>query len=109
MRYNREVDYRGVQSRRAGTHRFQCKVFYAAGVNHLWAIDQHDKWLRFGLHMHVCIEPFVGKILWMVVWWTTSDPLYVAKQYFNAIQAFGGDVDLFILFICLSKSYDDYG
>jgi len=34
--------------------------FWAAGVNNLFAIDQHDKWLRFGLTLHTGIEPFSG-------------------------------------------------
>src|SRR5260221_2937468 len=34
------------------------RAFYAAGVNHFWAMDQHDKWKRFGLFLHGCIEGF---------------------------------------------------
>ena len=45
----------------------QCRRFWAAGVNDIWAIDQHDKWLRFGLALHTGIEPFSGRILWMKV------------------------------------------
>ncbi|KAI6156702.1 hypothetical protein BKA82DRAFT_4009262 [Pisolithus tinctorius] len=43
----------------------QCCQFWAAGVNDIWAVDQHDKWLRSGLSLHTGIEPFLGWILWM--------------------------------------------
>jgi hypothetical protein len=59
--YNRETDPEGVQARRA--KRIHCQVFYAAGVNHIWTFDQHDKWQKYGLRLHIGLELFVGKIL----------------------------------------------
>ena len=53
-------------------------------------MDQHDKWQRFGLRLHMGIEPFVGKIMWLVVWWTNSDPKFVARQYLNCGRKIGG-------------------
>ena len=49
-------------------NRLQCRQFWAAGVNDIWAVDQHDKWLQFGLALHTGIEPFSGCILWVKVW-----------------------------------------
>jgi hypothetical protein len=51
------------------------RTFYAAGVNHFWAMDQHDKWKRFGLFLHGCVDGFTGKILWLVIWWNNSNPI----------------------------------
>jgi hypothetical protein len=34
-------------------------------VNDLFAVDQHDKWLHFGLALHTGIEPFSGRIMWI--------------------------------------------
>ncbi|KAG1894209.1 uncharacterized protein F5891DRAFT_1195476 [Suillus fuscotomentosus] len=41
------------------------KWFWAAGVNDLFAVNQHNKWLRFGLALHTGIELFSGCIMWM--------------------------------------------
>ncbi|KAG1822254.1 hypothetical protein EV424DRAFT_1346626 [Suillus variegatus] len=38
--------------------RLRRRRFWAAGVNDLFAVDQHDKWLQFGLGLHTGIEPF---------------------------------------------------
>ncbi|KAF8574687.1 hypothetical protein K439DRAFT_1624140 [Ramaria rubella] len=53
---------------------FKRKRFYAAGVNHIWAIDQHNKWKRFRVWFHLGVEPYSGKLLWLKVWWTNSNP-----------------------------------
>ena len=88
----------GVAARRAG--RIRRRVFYAAGVNHIWAFDQHDKWQRFGLRLHLGIEPFAGFLLWLIVWWTNSNPKLVAREYFRAAREYGG------MYLFISDSFD---
>ncbi|KAG2155220.1 uncharacterized protein EDB93DRAFT_1239155 [Suillus bovinus] len=44
--------------------RLRRRHFWAAGVNDLFAVDQHDKWLKFGLGLHTGIEPFSGRIIY---------------------------------------------
>jgi len=86
--YNNVHDVDGVRARKV--NQLRRRVFHAAGVNHLWAMDQHDKWKKYGLRLHLCIEPFTGKLLWLVIWWTNSNPKFVARQYFRAAKTFGG-------------------
>ena len=88
LKYNRATDPIGVAARKAG--RIRRRVFYAAGVNHVWAFDQHDKWKRYGLRLHLGIEPFAGFLLWLIVWWTNSDPKLVSREYFRAARKYGG-------------------
>lgn len=91
--YNRHVDPDGVRARKH--NKLKRHIFYAAGVNHIWAMDQHDKWKRLGLRIHLCTEAFVGKLMWLVVWWTNSNPTFIAGQYFKAIDSNGGRYTLF--------------
>ena len=86
--YNKATDPAGVLARKAG--RIRRRVFYAAGVNHVWAFDQHDKWQRFGLRLHLGIEPFSGLLLWLIVWWTNSNPKLVGREYFRTARKYGG-------------------
>ncbi|KAF7798226.1 hypothetical protein EIP86_009443 [Pleurotus ostreatoroseus] len=69
---------------------FVRKRFYAAGVNHIWAFDQHDKWKRFGLFFHLGTEPYSSYLLWIRVWWTNSNPRFVMSLYSNTIREVGG-------------------
>jgi hypothetical protein len=65
-------------------------TFYAAGVNHFWTMAQNDKWKRFGLFWHGCVDGFTGKIIWLVVWWTNSNPRFVCAQHLDAVRSICG-------------------
>ncbi|KAF8574563.1 hypothetical protein K439DRAFT_1649746 [Ramaria rubella] len=55
---------------------FKRKVFFAAGLNHLWPMDQHDKWKY-------------GKILWLKIWWKNSNPHLICGWYLETMQNLG--------------------
>lgn len=55
--------------------------FWAAEVNDIWAVHQHNKWLHFGLALHTGIEPFSGRILWMKVWHSNCNPQLILSYY----------------------------
>ncbi|KAI6143941.1 hypothetical protein BKA82DRAFT_4017173 [Pisolithus tinctorius] len=63
--------------------------FWAAGVNDIWAVDQHDKWLQFGLSLHTGIELFSGRILWMKVWHSNHNPQLILSYYLETVTEFG--------------------
>ncbi|KAF8435306.1 hypothetical protein L210DRAFT_3613594 [Boletus edulis BED1] len=67
----------------------QCRRFWAASVNDIWAVDQHDKWQRFGLRLHTGIEPFSGRILWMKVWHSNRNSQLILLYYLACAQEFG--------------------
>ncbi|KAF7308070.1 hypothetical protein MKEN_01169300 [Mycena kentingensis (nom. inval.)] len=71
-------------------NRLKRKQFYAAGVNDLWAIDQHDKWkYSFGLALHCGVEPFSGELLWIKVWWTNSNPRLILGYHLDTVEKLG--------------------
>nr|GAT58506.1 predicted protein [Mycena chlorophos] len=77
-----------VLQRRA--NRLKRRRFWAAGVNDMWCVDQHDKWKpKFGLALHVGLDPFAGKLLWLNVWWTNSNPRLILKYYLDTVETLG--------------------
>lgn len=54
------------------------------------SIDQHDKWGRFGLWMHLGMDPFTGRIAWMKVWWCNRNPRLIIGFYLDAARKVGG-------------------
>ncbi|KAF8462338.1 hypothetical protein JB92DRAFT_2547437, partial [Gautieria morchelliformis] len=70
-----EYEPEGMRERKAKW--LKRRRFWAAGVNDIWAIDQHDKWKQFNLWLHTGIEPYSGLILWMKVWWTNKNPCLI--------------------------------
>ncbi|KAG6908222.1 hypothetical protein DXG01_005694 [Tephrocybe rancida] len=77
-----------VEERKA--HRLKRKEFWAAGVNDIVAVNQHDKWkYKFGLALHTGIEPMAGRIQWIKVWWTNSNPRLILSYYLDEVQESG--------------------
>jgi hypothetical protein len=72
------------------SRRLKRSIYWTAGVNDIWVFDQHDKWRRFQLFLHVAIEPFSGRILWLKIWWTNRNPRLICGWYCNTVQALGG-------------------
>lgn len=74
--------------------RFRRKRFWAAGVMDLLTIDQHDKWKRFGLWLHVAMDPYSGRIAWLKIWWTNRNPVLIISYYIEAGRKVGGKPQL---------------
>lgn len=77
-----------VRQRKA--NRLKRKRFWSAGANDIWAIDQHDKWkYKFGLALHTAVEPFVGRVQWLKIWWTNSNPRLILSYYLETVKKHG--------------------
>ena len=101
MRYLHETEPNAVMARRR--RRFKRRRFFAAGVNDIWAMDQHDKWgPRFGLWLHNSIDPFISVNNWLKVWWTNKNPRLIAKYFLDYVRKYGGK----LFFFCLSIAGD---
>ncbi|KZV79977.1 hypothetical protein EXIGLDRAFT_578677, partial [Exidia glandulosa HHB12029] len=77
------------------------KRFWATGVNDFWAFDQHDKWKRFGLRLHLGMEVASGKILWLRVWWSNRRTALIASYYLDVVRELG--------YVCLVTQSDQGG
>ena len=70
--------------------RFKRRRFWSAGVMEYWSIDQHDKWGRFGLWLHLRIDPYPGQFAWLKVWWCNQNPHLLMNYYLEAARKVGG-------------------
>jgi hypothetical protein len=70
--------------RKRKQRRLKRRRYYSAGAMEVWTIDQHDKWVMFGLFFHVAYDPFTGKIVWLRVWWTNKNPILITNYYLTA-------------------------
>ncbi|KAG2369244.1 hypothetical protein BDR07DRAFT_1267997, partial [Suillus spraguei] len=61
-----------------------------AGVNDIFAVDQHDKWLRFGLALHTGIELFTG------LWYSNQNIQLILTYYLDTIQELGHNINMFV-------------
>ncbi|KAJ6546627.1 hypothetical protein B0H10DRAFT_2181186 [Mycena sp. CBHHK59/15] len=61
-----------------------------AGVMDIITFDQHDKWKRFGLWLHVGLDPFAGRIAWLKIRWTNRNSKLITSYYLEACRSIGG-------------------
>ncbi|KZS86345.1 hypothetical protein SISNIDRAFT_492040 [Sistotremastrum niveocremeum HHB9708] len=88
-RYQRIYDPSGVARRRR--HIFaESRPYESSAVHECWSFDQHDKWRRFHLYLHVGIEVFSGRIQWLKIWWTNRNPRLVCGWYLDVVEELGG-------------------
>ena len=59
-----------------------------------WSIDQHDKWGRFGLWLHLGLDPYSGRFAWLKVWWCNRNPRLLINYYLEAGRKVGGMVTI---------------
>ena len=81
--------------------RFRRKRFWAAGVNDVWSCDQHDKWKRFGLWLHLGLDPYPGQLQWLKVWWSNRNPQLIGGYYLEAARKRKGTQTSLWIFICI--------
>ncbi|KAK0197867.1 hypothetical protein F5146DRAFT_1130783 [Armillaria mellea] len=75
------------RSRRWG--RLFRRRFWSAGPFDLWCVDQHDKWKKFGLRLHMGLDPFTGVIKWLKIWWTNRKAILICSYYLDVIAVTG--------------------
>lgn len=87
-KFLKETEPEAVELRKA--RRFRRKRFWSAGVMDILTIDQHDKWKRFGLWLHIGLDPFPGRIAWLKIWWCNRNPRLINSYYIEAGRKVGG-------------------
>ncbi|KAJ7433919.1 hypothetical protein FB451DRAFT_1195811 [Mycena latifolia] len=66
------------------------RAFGRLGSTIFWAVDQHDKWkYKFGLALHSGRDLFVGRIQWLKIWWTNSNPRLILSYYLDTVEQSG--------------------
>ena len=51
---------------------------------------QHDKLKKFRLWLHVYTDVFSGRILWIKIWWTNSNPYLICSWYLQTVREIQG-------------------
>ena len=83
----KSIDADGVVRR--SKHRLKRRKCINCGSNCVWHIDGNGKLQSFGFCIHIGIDRFSRKILWLKVSYTNQDPLVVCQYYSDAIRTLG--------------------
>ena len=97
-KFLKQTEPKAVEHQKA--RRFRRKRFWSAGVMDILTIDQHDMWKRFGLWLHIGLDPYPDRIAWLKVWWCNCNPRLIASYYLEARRKVGG-----MLVVTVSAQY----
>ncbi|KAJ7073701.1 hypothetical protein C8F01DRAFT_1467 [Mycena amicta] len=75
----KELEPEAVAGRKGA--RFNRSRFYSAGVMEILSFDQHDKWKRFGLYLHLGMDLYTGYLHWTKIWWTNRNTALFCTAY----------------------------
>ncbi|KAH9924836.1 hypothetical protein B0H21DRAFT_712436 [Amylocystis lapponica] len=86
--YLKLVEPDAVQMRKA--KKFKRRRFWAAGVNDILAMDQHDKWKRLWSIFTCCGGAVCRADCMLKIWWTNRNPRLITSFYLEAARKAGG-------------------
>ena len=78
----------GAKAKKAKGH------FVTIGPNWTYSVDGHDKMVgyhssTFPIAIYACIDTANRKLIWLKVWTTNSEPLFVGKWYLQSLLETG--------------------
>ncbi|XP_034539065.1 uncharacterized protein LOC117812402 [Notolabrus celidotus] len=86
----RDLDASGLQRRSPGKKKIQRRNYISCGPNDTWHIDGNDKLKFFGMWIHLGIDGFSRKVLWLKVGTSNRKQRFVARYFYDAVQEHGG-------------------
>ncbi|XP_019210637.1 uncharacterized protein LOC109199765 [Oreochromis niloticus] len=86
----RDMDASGLQRRSPGKKKIPRRNYISRGPNDTWHIDGNDKLKFFGMWIHLGIDGFSRKVLWLKVGTSNRKQNFVARYFFEAVQEQGG-------------------
>ena len=78
------LDPTAVAVRRA--RRLHRRAYFAKGPNFIWHIDSYDKLKYFGFCINGCIDGYSRRMIWLSVYYTSSDPRIIGGYFMDAVQ-----------------------
>ncbi|KAK2872947.1 hypothetical protein Q8A67_022844 [Cirrhinus molitorella] len=86
----RELYASGLGGRCPGKKRIERGNYVSHGPNYTWHIDGNDKLKFFGVWVHLGIDGFSQKIIWLKAGTSNRQQTFVARYFFDAIQEHSG-------------------
>ncbi|KAM3929250.1 uncharacterized protein RB166_007058 [Leptodactylus fuscus] len=81
----KELDASGLQRRKPGKCKIERKNYFSKGPNDTWHIDGNDKLRFYGIWVHLGIDGFSRRIIWLQAGTSNRKPEFIARYYVDAI------------------------
>ncbi|KAI7790056.1 putative zinc finger BED domain-containing protein 4-like, partial [Triplophysa rosa] len=85
-----ELDASGLIRRCPGIKKIERRKYFSRGPNYTWHIDGNDKLKFFGIWVHLGIDGFSRKIIWLKAGTSNRKQSFIARYFYDAVQEHGG-------------------
>ncbi|KAA0721237.1 hypothetical protein E1301_Tti023618 [Triplophysa tibetana] len=85
-----ELDASGLIKRCPGKKKIERRKYFSHGPNHIWHIDGNDKLKFFGVWVHLGIDGFSRKIIWLKAGTSNRKQSFIARYFYDAVREHGG-------------------
>nr|XP_055025415.1 uncharacterized protein LOC129415450 isoform X1 [Misgurnus anguillicaudatus] len=85
-----ELDASGLIRRCPGKKKIERRNYFSRGPNYTWHIDGNDKLKFFGIWVHLGIDGFSRKILWLMVGTSNRQQSFIARYFYDAVWEHNG-------------------
>ncbi|XP_034142839.1 uncharacterized protein LOC117592832 [Esox lucius] len=80
----RVLDASGLEKRRPGRCHIPRRQYNAKGPNYVWHIDGNDKLRFYGIWLHLCIDGYSRRVIWLHAGTSNRKPEFVGKYFLDA-------------------------
>ena len=87
IQYSKEkvrIDTKGISRRKS--HRLKRRKYRNKGLNNVCHMDGNYKLKAFDFYIHICIDGFSRKIIWLNLANTNKDPAVIAYHFLNGLK-----------------------
>ncbi|KAM4807669.1 uncharacterized protein WCC33_011751 [Rhinophrynus dorsalis] len=81
----RQLDKDGLLRRRPGHCKIPRRVYSTKGPNYTWHIDGNDKLRFYGIWIHLGIDGFSRRVLWLHAGTSNRKPEFIARYFIDAV------------------------
>ncbi|XP_069588382.1 uncharacterized protein [Ranitomeya imitator] len=81
----KQFDATGLRMRTPGKCKIERKNYFSKGPNDVWHIDGNDKLKFYGIWVHLGIDGFSRRIIWLQAGTSNRKPGFIARYYLDAV------------------------
>ncbi|XP_039602420.1 uncharacterized protein LOC120524672 isoform X1 [Polypterus senegalus] len=92
----RQLDARGLHRRQPGNRKILRCQYSTKGPNHTWHIDGNDKLRFYGIWIHLCIDGYSRRVIWLHAGTSNRNPRFIARYFLDAVETENGETFTFV-------------
>ncbi|XP_066534866.1 uncharacterized protein [Hoplias malabaricus] len=82
----KDIDPSGLNRRSPGKKKMEHRKYLSRGPNNTWHIDGNDKLKFFGIWVHLAVDGFSRKIIWLKAGTSNWKQRFISRYFYSAVR-----------------------